>query len=301
MDEYKQKYQHIERLGSEEVEGILDGVCYIFPKIDGTTGVMWTEGGIVQCGSRKRQLTLDNDNRGFLAWARKQSSIAEFFALHPEAILYGEWLVPHNIKQYSLDSWDNFYIFDAKLDGIEYAHWEAYGYLLALHGFKVIPYSDKIIVTGSMNEEAREATTERINQHVEANHYLLPDDVVGEGVVIKNYPYRNKYGRQTWAKVVRQEFKESTRRKPRASVDGLERTLAEYYITDALTTKILEKQEAGIEKHEVIGRLMNEVFRDFVVEELHDSIKKHKYPAINFHVLRKEIQNRVRVVRKELF
>ena len=30
------KYQHIERLGTTETNGIEMGMCYIFPKIDGT-------------------------------------------------------------------------------------------------------------------------------------------------------------------------------------------------------------------------------------------------------------------------
>jgi hypothetical protein len=30
------KYQHIERYGVDEVNGIDIGTCYIFPKIDGT-------------------------------------------------------------------------------------------------------------------------------------------------------------------------------------------------------------------------------------------------------------------------
>ena len=33
------------------------------------------------------------------------------------------------------------------------------------------------------------------------NHYLIPDEEnVGEGIVVKTYDYRNKYGRQTWGK-----------------------------------------------------------------------------------------------------
>jgi hypothetical protein len=30
------KYQHIERYGTDEVEGIDAGLCYVFYKIDGT-------------------------------------------------------------------------------------------------------------------------------------------------------------------------------------------------------------------------------------------------------------------------
>ena len=37
--QYK-SYQHIEKLGRDEVEGILKGKCYIQPKIDGTNSVL---------------------------------------------------------------------------------------------------------------------------------------------------------------------------------------------------------------------------------------------------------------------
>ena len=43
MNEFK-KYQHVERLGTSEVQGIENGMCYVFPKIDGTNAscIMWT-------------------------------------------------------------------------------------------------------------------------------------------------------------------------------------------------------------------------------------------------------------------
>ena len=59
------KYQHLEKLGREEVEGINIGECYIFPKLDGTNASLWYENGTLYCGSRNRILTIDNDNAGF--------------------------------------------------------------------------------------------------------------------------------------------------------------------------------------------------------------------------------------------
>ena len=50
-------YQHIERLGTPEVDGILDGKCYIFPKIDGTNGQAWSDGNTIFVRSRKRFIT----------------------------------------------------------------------------------------------------------------------------------------------------------------------------------------------------------------------------------------------------
>ena len=37
------KYQHIERLNTQETEGITDGICHIFYKIDGTNASVWME------------------------------------------------------------------------------------------------------------------------------------------------------------------------------------------------------------------------------------------------------------------
>lgn len=60
------KYQHIERIGTSEVEGILDGDCYVFPKLDGTNASIWMDDAELCCGSRNRQLSLENDNGGFI-------------------------------------------------------------------------------------------------------------------------------------------------------------------------------------------------------------------------------------------
>ena len=57
---YFRKYQHIERFGTMEVEGIELGLCYIFPKIDGTNSSVWLgEDGQIHAGSRKRELSLE--------------------------------------------------------------------------------------------------------------------------------------------------------------------------------------------------------------------------------------------------
>lgn len=37
------KYQHVERFGTDETEGINIGKCYVFPKIDGTNSSVWLE------------------------------------------------------------------------------------------------------------------------------------------------------------------------------------------------------------------------------------------------------------------
>ena len=41
------KYQHVERLGTTETDGILDGDVLVFPKIDGTKRKEWIVYGII--------------------------------------------------------------------------------------------------------------------------------------------------------------------------------------------------------------------------------------------------------------
>ena len=40
------------------------------------------------------------------------SAISIYLKRHPERIIYGEWLIPVNIKRYKKDAWNKFYIFD---------------------------------------------------------------------------------------------------------------------------------------------------------------------------------------------
>ena len=114
------KYQHVERYGTTETEGITVGTCYIFPKIDGTNSSVWLQDNRVCAGSRNRELSLDKDNAGLLEYINQKSNIQEFFKEYPNLRLYGEWLVPHHLKTYRDNAWNKFYIFDVTYieDGI---------------------------------------------------------------------------------------------------------------------------------------------------------------------------------------
>ena len=78
-----QKYQHIERFGTDEVDGIELGECYVFPKIDGTNSSVWLEDGQIKAGSRNRELTLENDNAGFYNSVINDERIKGFLAEYP--------------------------------------------------------------------------------------------------------------------------------------------------------------------------------------------------------------------------
>jgi hypothetical protein len=290
MNKEFKKYQHLERFSTSEVEHIELGDCYVFPKIDGTNASVWLSDGEVQAGSRNRHLTLEKDNAGFLAWAREQANIKRYLNANPTHRLFGEWLVPHALKTYRDDAWNKFYVFDVVIDleeelisgeKFKYLRYDEYKENLELFGVDYLPYIAKI-KNGSYEQF--------INQMVH-NVFLIQDGKGGgEGIVLKQYGYQNKYGRTTWAKIVTSEFKEK-----HAKVHGghevkgakmVEQEIVNKYITNALCEKTLAKIEndGGFNSRQ-IPRLLNTVYHDLVREESWNFVKEFKSPTINFKTL----------------
>ena len=199
------KYQHLERFGTTEVQNIELGVCYIFPKLDGTNASVWKdENGITKAASRNRELTLERDNAGFYKWVSNNSNINSFLFNNPNCRLYGEWLVPHSLKTYRDDAWRKFYVFDVVRDDGSYVPYEKYVDALIKHGIDYVPLIAKI----------KNPSEEKLYQFLAASSYLIQDGKgLGEGIVIKNYEFVNNYGRTTWAKIVGQEFKDEKAKK----------------------------------------------------------------------------------------
>lgn len=112
MIKFFRKYQSIKKYGTDETEGIEMGASYVFPKIDGTNSQLWYDGNILHGGSRNREVSLENDNQGFFAYATQNEKLLKFLKAHPDLRLYGEWLVPHSLKTYRKDAWRKFYVFD---------------------------------------------------------------------------------------------------------------------------------------------------------------------------------------------
>jgi len=292
------KYQHLERYGNTEVEGIEVGTCYVFPKLDGTNGSVWWDDGALRCGSRNRELTLDNDNAGFLNAMVVDKAITSFFDHTKNLILYGEWLVPHTLKTYNDDAWRKFYVFDVfdrKKERL--LSYDEYSEGLVAAGINVIaPIA--IIKNGSIDH---------FTECLSKAHYLVKDgEGSGEGVVIKNYDYKNKYGRQTWAKIVTNEFKAKHHIAMGAPVVGgeiVEEKIAAKYVTQALVDKVEAKivNEMGGWSSKYIPRLINTVWYDVVTEETWNFIKEFKNPKVDFKVLSHYVTAKIKELKKELF
>ena len=198
------RYDHVERLGHEKVEGIDIGDVYVFPKLDGTNASVWFDnapgiGWFIQCGSRTRTLTVLADNAGFLVWVEQDEITKKFNEVRDSGgsdwLIYGEWLVPHTLRTYREDAWRKFYVFDvydrAKNKYLHYTEWEP---TITAAGLDVI--EPLCIFTNP--------TIEQLQREAENNTYLILDGAgCGEGIVLKNYEWENTRGNQPWAKLVR--------------------------------------------------------------------------------------------------
>jgi len=274
------KYQHIERFGTSEVEGLEFGECYVFPKIDGTNASVWMCEGEICAGGRRRELSAEQDNAGFYDEIIHDEKILNYLNEFPNHRLFGEWLVPHSLKTYRQDAWRKFYIFDVMVDE-SYLHYEEYQPYLEGFGIEYIP-PIRIIKNGSY---------EQFIKLLEANEYLVENGKgYGEGIVIKRYDYVNKYGRTTWAKIVGSEFKEKHHKVMGAPLQNGTKIPEEEAVDTFLTKAMIDKVYAKIEqdggfRSKDIPRLLNTVYHDFVVEEIWQIVKKQKNPVINFRTL----------------
>nr|MBC8437152.1 hypothetical protein [bacterium] len=112
-----ERYQSIKKYQTMEVEAIELGKVYVFPKIDGTNASVWLDEDTIKCGSRNRELTLDNDNAGFCKYILDRcDNIHQYLYANPTHRIYGEWLVPHTLKTYESGAWRKFYVFDVMID-----------------------------------------------------------------------------------------------------------------------------------------------------------------------------------------
>ncbi len=295
------KYHHVERFGTTEVQNIELGECYVFPKLDGTNASIWLdEDGGLQAGSRNRHLSIEKDNAGFYGWAKEQANIIAYLQENPTHRLFGEWLVPHSLKTYREDAWRRFYVFDIVDCNEPQGHMHYHEYKPMLENYN-IDYIPPLAIIERANYE-------QFIKQLEKNVFLVEDGKgTGEGVVIKNYDFFNKYGRQVWAKIVTAEFKERHSKVMGApKVEGrkmIEEEIAKKYVTTALCEKVKAKIELdnnGFSSKQ-IPRLLNTVYYDVIKEESWNFVKEFKNPTINYKTLQHFIFAQIRLCMPILF
>jgi len=288
------KYQHIEKFGNDETDGIENGITYIFPKLDGTNSSVWVENNKICAGSRNRKLSLENDNAGFYAHILKNENIILLLRDYPNLRLFGEFLVRHSITTYKDTAWKKFYVFDVIEEINEtyrYIPYDVYKILLDQYNISYIP-SIAIVENGNLKKY--------INL-LEKNTYLIKDGHgIGEGIVIKNYEYKNKYGRQIWAKIVTNEFKEKNNKIFGCKLQKTKQEIEEKIVNEFLTDFLIEKEYQKIKllnngwESKQIARLLQTLYYEFIKDNMWNILKKYKSPIIDFKLLNNFIQKKIK-------
>lgn len=297
------KYQHLERYGTTETRDIELGECLIFPKIDGTNASAWLDDeGNVKAGSRSRELSLEKDNAGFYAYILDNQNIKQYLQKHPTHRLYGEFLVKHSLKTYKDDAWRKFYIFDVCIDkeddGVEYIPYDIYKPLLEEFSLDYIPPIMTI----------KNGSYEQFIKCLEKNVFLIQNGQgVGEGVVIKNYSFYNRYGRQTWAKIVTNEFKEKHAKTMGSPVLNNDNVIEETIVRELCTESFVDKEHNKMVNEKdgwsskYIPELLGRVWYEFIREEGWNMVKNYKNPTINYKLLNNLLIKRIKEVKPEMF
>ena len=264
------KYNKIYALGKDETENYLNHKISVWEKIDGANSSVWLEDGVMKFGSRNQEVTTFN---GFPEYCKKHEGINNYLKAHPTHRLFGEWLVRHTLA-YNPLNYNHFYLFDIM---------DETGY-----------YRDPELVS-----KIAEDYKIRSPKFFGAGIFTLPEimefvgktelGAKGEGVVIKNAKYTNKFGiRPQYAKIVTQEFKEDNGitfgGNNKHSETYWEMYFVNKYVTVPRVMKVIQKLESLTNvKCELkdIPRIVGTVTHDIYEEEIGE-MRKHKGASINF-------------------
>jgi len=279
------KYMDIIRLGHKSTVGVLnegDNIT-ITEKLDGANASFKKENGIIKAFSRNTELNEENNLRGFYQWTQT----LDINLLLDNIIYFGEWLVRHTIK-YQLDKLNQFYLYDIYNENYNtYLDFSFIEYEANKLNINLIPLFYK----------GEYQSFEHLKSFVGKTIF---GEGKGEGIVVKNVGYKNKYGNQIFVKLVTEEFSEVQKQKPPKDPNRpitVEQEFINMCLTKARVDKLLHKlidegiieEEFGIEDMGLILKnLGSRVYEDIIKEES-DSLPEN----YEIQLIRKAIGNKL--------
>ncbi|WP_409174242.1 RNA ligase family protein [Brevibacillus fortis] len=266
----QKKYTDVIRLGHQTTEGVFKEGDFIIiqEKLDGANGSFRydEETNSIRAFSRNMELHEEENLHGFFQWTQqlpKEKIVAGM-------VYFGEWLNPHKIKYPQYEK--QFFLFDmydtAACEYVDFAIVEREGQRL---GLQLVP----VFYQGEYQGE------EHLRSFVgkTALGGKLRDEEIGEGIVVKNADYRDRFGRQLFVKIVTDVFSEVNRQKPTKDPNqpkSEEVLFVERYVTLARVEKFLYKlideglleETFGVKDMGVILKNLNvSIYEDLLKEE----------------------------------
>lgn len=269
MKEIK-KYTSIIRYGKSTTVDVLNegDIISITEKIDGANAsfrIDETNELGVSCYSRNCALDRDNTLGGFYNW------VGEYIVplkdkLNPNYIYYGEWLNKHKVV-YKEEYYKKFYLFSI---------WD-------IKNEKYL--GDEIVISEAERLGLTTVNYFYIGKFISYNHLMsfvgkstmTLEPNTGEGIVVKNVSYRDKYGSQCFVKIVSEKFAEvQQQKKPKNpnidKVSSLVHSVLTKPRVEKLLFKLIDegKLKEGFSTKDigtVLKLLGNAVYEDIMKEE----------------------------------
>lgn len=303
------RYQHIERLGHEDCEGLLEGEVVVQEKLDGANlTVAWDleagDNGDIVIASRNRVISVRGSQGGDGPLGRAVTYVLEhpgfraLFRKKPLWVLRGEWLAPHSIT-YDKDWCWKLVVFDVQeRPELGYVHWRKYADVLTRHEIPWVPALATLFNPSVVD----------VTQLAEGRSGY--GDVQREGIVVKNYGFRNQHGRATWGKCVTADFREKHRVAHGATRHDPAEVAFAARCTEELVHKEMRKIQADVllkdgvfdvrQMPRIIGTMWHVMFH----EELWGFLKRNKRAANEgfvFREARRLVEARTREVALRVF
>ena len=267
----QKKYTDVTRLGHKSTAGVLnkgDNIV-IQEKLDGANAAFSIENGELYTFSRNTKLSPENTLGGFYNFVLDTFDKWKDF-LDEDHIYFGEWLNPHKVKYEGYEK--QFFLFDiySKSEGryLDFKFVEREAERLDLNLIPVF-------------YEGVYESFEQLEQYIGKTKLngKLGDKELGEGIVVKNVDYRDRFGNQLFVKLVVDEFREVQKQKkaknPTEFMNTKEYILAESVATKARVEKIIYKlRDENIIGDEIEKKDFGLIFKECNIRTWEDVLKE---------------------------
>ena len=301
MKEIK-KYTEVVRYGKNGTQDVLQKGDYISitEKIDGANASFCLDDTTdlgVSCYSRNTPVTEGNTLRGFYDWV-KLNIVPIKDKLNPKYRYFGEWLVSHKVV-YKPEQYREFYMFSIwNEETQEYMSDEIVKSEAERLGIKTTTYF----------YEGEYISFEHIMSFVGKSDRTLEPNT-GEGVVVKNVNYKDKYGKQMFVKLVSEKFAEVQKQKlpKNPNVEDEHKGLISAIVTQARVNKIIYKlvdenilsetfsiEDMGVILKNLGSRVIQDIYKEEydLVKDIEEKILAKKIgkalPTIVKNILKEE-------------
>lgn len=216
------------RLGHRSTVGVLnegDNIV-IQEKIDGANASFTGGEGNIRCFSRNKELDEENTLGGFYQFANSLNDDE----LIPGYLYFGEWLNPHKVRYENYEK--QFFLFDIyDLNREQYLPFSFVKGEASRLNLNLVPVFYEGVYQGF----------DHLQQFVGITNLggKLGEVTTGEGIVVKNVSYLDRFGKQQFVKLVTDAFREVQSQK--APKDPRKKTEEQVFVDTCMTKARVEK------------------------------------------------------------